>query len=166
MADTVSEHNPRSRQRAAEALRRLPWLTEAQAALGWGIILILIALLGAIYLNQVSRIAITGRTVQRLQNELDILKRENAGLEKDIAAGQALEQLEARAVQFGFVRAQSENTEYLVIPGYPEETSVSTPAPPAVTEASVPAPQSLREAIWLLIQQRLGNLERGESIEQ
>ncbi len=165
MVETVSEHNPRSRQRAAEALRRLPWLTEAQAALGWGIVLVLIALLGAIYLNQVSRIAITGRTVQQLQNELDTLKRENATLEKDIASTQSLELLEARAVQLGFVRAQAESIEYLVIPGYPETLGPDpTPAAPVVESAA--PPESMREALWLLLQQRLGGLERGESVEQ
>ncbi len=61
---TVSDPISNARQRAAEALKKLPWLTEAQAALGWGIILILIALLGAIYLSQTSRIAIVGRLVQ------------------------------------------------------------------------------------------------------
>ena len=47
-----------------EQLKRLGWLTEAQAVLGWGVILILVALVGAIYLNQASRIASVGRRVQ------------------------------------------------------------------------------------------------------
>ena len=64
-----------------ESAKRLTWLTEAQAVLGWGIILVLVAVLGTIYLSQASQIAVTGRRVQIRQNELDTLKRENAAME-------------------------------------------------------------------------------------
>ena len=51
-----------------EQLKRLNALTEAQAALGWGVILLLAALLGTVYVSQASRIATVGRRVQILQN--------------------------------------------------------------------------------------------------
>ena len=67
-----------SMRQKREKVKRLNWLTEAQAAIGWGIILVLVAVLGTIYLNQASHIAVTGRRVQMMQNELDTLKRDNA----------------------------------------------------------------------------------------
>lgn len=164
MATIVTDPTPNARQRISEAVKRLPWLTEAQAALGWGIILILVALLGAIYLHQTSRIAITGRQIQILQSNLDDVKRENSMIEFDIAAAQSLERLEARGVALGFVRAQAEDIQYLIVPGYPE----ATPTPPLATiqmeEPFVPA-QSMSEAFWLLLTNRISDLVEGESSE-
>lgn len=165
MATIVTDPTPNARQRISEAVKRLPWLTEAQAALGWGIILILVALLGAIYLHQTSRIAITGRQIQILQSNLDDIKRQNSMIEFDIAAAQSLERLETRGVALGFVRAQAEDIQYLIVPGYPE----ATPTPPAaiiqLEEPFVPA-QSMSEAFWLLLTNRISDLVQGESSEQ
>lgn len=162
---TVSDPLSNARQRAGEALKKLPWLTEAQAALGWGIILVLIALLGAIYLSQTSRIAIVGRRVQLLQNDLDNLKRQNAEIETDIATAQSLGRLEAEARQLGFVPAQADNIEYLVVPGYPTTANENrSGAAPPDTPPRHP-PQSMSEALWLLIKTELGSLAQGESGE-
>ena len=104
-----------------EQLKRLNALTEAQAALGWGVILVLAALLGTVYVSQASRIASVGRQVQILQNELTELKRQNNDLERDIAAAQALDRLQAEAVRLGFVEADPDDIEYIIVPDYPVE---------------------------------------------
>ncbi len=51
-------------KRKRDTNKRLSWLTEAQAAVGWGIILVLVAILGTVYLNQASKTAVAGRRVQ------------------------------------------------------------------------------------------------------
>jgi hypothetical protein len=94
-------------------------LTEAQAAAGWGVIVVLGALLGAIYLNQASKIATIGRRVQMEQNELDEVKRANAELERQIAEAQSLERLDAEARRLGFVPSTPADIDYVVIPQYP-----------------------------------------------
>jgi cell division protein FtsL len=149
-----------NRQSKKEQRRHRFWLTEAQAALSWGIILALGALLGTIYLYQASRIAGVGRHVQELQNELDNVKRVNAELEREIAEGQSLERLQSEAERLGFVRARPEDIEYLVIPDYPTAVSQIT-APPA------PEPPPPMETIWEALvrafQSSVNNLVRGES---
>ena len=102
MATPEEQPRPKPRQ-ARELARRLGLLTEAQAAAGWGVIVVMGALLGAIYLNQASKIATIGRRVQMEQNELDEVKRANAELEQQIAAAQSLERLDTKARQLGFV---------------------------------------------------------------
>ena len=160
----MSDPVPSARQRAAEALKKLPWLTEAQAALGWGIILILIALLGAIYLSQTSPTAIVGRRIQALQEELDNLKQSNGELESAIATAQSLDRLENEARRLGFVPPRSEEIEYLVVPGYPVmENAGISPTPNAIIRKP---PHTMREAIWLLLKATFGNLVQGESGEQ
>ena len=94
-----------SRHKIRAQLRKLSWLGETQAALGWGVILIIGALVGTLYVSQASRIAERGRTTQRLQFDLENIKRENAELEREIAEAQSLELLAERAREQGFVRS-------------------------------------------------------------
>lgn len=89
----TAEATPGKRERK-ERRRSLVWLTEAQAALGWGALMVLAAVLGAIYLSQTSRIASVGRTVQDLQAQLDEVKRQNATFEREIAEAQSLDRLQ------------------------------------------------------------------------
>jgi hypothetical protein len=146
-----------------ELARRLGWLTEAQAVAGWGVILVLAALLGAIYLNQASRIATIGRRIQIQQSELDELKRVNGELEREIAEAQSLERLQAEAVRLGFIPAQSDNIEYIVIPGYPLEESAPQAAVPDTGPAVPPA--TAREAVWLALQAAGSALIQGSAHE-
>ena len=154
-------------KRKRDTNKRLTWLTEAQAAVGWGIILVLVAILGTIYLSQASRTAVAGRRVQIRQNELDTLKRENAGLEKEIAEAQSLTDLQSKAQAMGFVQAQPENIEYLLIPDYPAETAVAPiiSATPDVAE-TVPPPDTMEEALSLAFQASVSSLIEGSAGEQ
>jgi hypothetical protein len=136
------------------------WLTEAQAALSWGVILFLAALVGAIYLFQASRIASVGREVQGLQWELDEVKRVNNELERDIAEAQSLDRLEEEIKALGFIRARPEDVEYLVIPDFPAEKVVAD----ADETVSIKDPvESIGEALWLSIESSINDLIRGES---
>lgn len=148
------------RQSKKEKRRNRFWLTEAQAALSWGIILALGALLGTIYLYQASRIATVGRHVQDLQNELDDVKRVNAELEREIAEGQSLDRLQSEAQRLGFVTARPEDIEYLIIPDYP--TAINQGAP--LEEPDPPPPvETIGEALKIAFQSSVNDLVRGES---
>jgi cell division protein FtsL len=164
MVQESAEPKRRTRPKKAEQVRRLVRLTETQAALGWGVILILVALLGAIYLNQASRIASIGRRVQTLQIQVDNVKRENASMEREIAESQALDRLQREAVRLGFRRARAEDIEYVVVPDYPALV-------PAVSRARRPAPpppppepvERIQDALWLAVRASVTDLMRGES---
>jgi cell division protein FtsL len=143
-----------------EKRRNRFWLTEAQAALSWGIILALGALLGTIYLYQASRIATVGRHVQDLQNELDEVKRINSELDRQIAESQALERLQSEAQRLGFVHARPEDIEYLIIPDYPtaiNQTMVLEKPPPP------PPIETISEGLLAAFQSSVNDLVRGES---
>lgn len=162
--EQASRSPKNSARRARERARRIGWLTEAQAALGWGVILILAALLGAIYLNQASRIAAVGRRVQFLQNDLDNLRRVNASLERQIAEAQSLERLQQEAIRLGFREARAEDIEYIVVPGYPPEAGgepaalTATPAP-----VTAPPPETMQEVLWLVLRRSVNDLIQGEA---
>lgn len=149
-----------SRKAKKERKKSILWLTEAQVALSWGVLLTLAALVGAIYLYQTSRIAESGRRVQILQNELDKTKQENIELERDIAEAQSLGRLQEDALKLGFTRASPGDVEYVVIPDYPEAPLVVTT--PESNVQREPA-DNMVEAIWLAIQNSVGDLIHGES---
>lgn len=149
-----------------DQVKRFHALTEAQAALGWGVILILAALVGAIYLSQASRTASVGRRIQVLQNDLDILKQENARLERSIAEAQQLDRLQQEAARLGFVPAHTDDIEYLMIPNYPAAAPIPTILDaPAETAVAPPPPQTIQEAIWLSIRQQISHFVEGEANE-
>ncbi len=156
-----------SARQARDLAKRFSRLTEAQAALGWGIILFLAALLGAIYLSQISQIASVGRTVQFLQADLVELKRENAASARQIAEAQSLSRLQEEAIRRGFTAAETDEIEYVIVPDYPADDEVSTVlmATPVPTAVPIP-PQTMHEAIWSSLYVRWSNLIRGESSVQ
>jgi cell division protein FtsL len=142
------------------------WLTEAQAALSWGVILALLAVLGAVYLYQASRTAGAGRRVQSLQSEIDDVKRVNAALERDIAEAQSLERLQAEAITQGFVRPPSEEIEYIVVllnkvTEVPFEAEVPSAEPSRMV--GLGPIETINEALWLLFRSSIGDFIQGES---
>lgn len=156
----MSSKKDSKRQSKKEKRRNRFKLTEAQAALSWGIILALGALLGTIYLYQASNIASVGRRVQQLQSELDEVKRDNAELEREIAEGQSLERLQSEAQRLGFVRARPEDIEYLIVPDYP--TAINQ-GPPLEAPDPPPPIETIVEAIRIALQNSINDLVRGES---
>jgi len=169
MATPEEKPRPKPRQ-ARELARRLGMLTEAQAAAGWGVIVVLAALLGAIYLNQASRIATIGRRVQMEQNDLDEFKRANADLERQIAEAQSLSRLDEEARRLGFVPSTPADIDYVVIPQYPTEPAdAATIIPPTTTtepEEPPAPPETLWQAIALAVRDLGIDLTRGETREQ
>lgn len=149
-----------------DQFKKLNKLTEAQAALGWGVVLILATLLGTIYLTQASRTATVGRRVQVLQNELIDLKRENAALEQHIAEAQALDRLQAEALRKGFIPANPDDVTFLIVPDYPVEEGYDPFADvPQVT--AVPQPiNTIEEALYFYFTGQLNEFMRGEAREQ
>jgi hypothetical protein len=149
-----------------DQISRLRALTEAQAVLGWSVILVLGALVGTIYVNQASQIASVGRRVQILQNDLSELKRENAMMERQIAEAQKLERLKAEAVSLGFIPADSEDIEYIIVSDYPleiDENFVLEPLPTAVPLP--PPPETISEAFLLSLRGRISGFVEGGASE-
>lgn len=149
-----------------DQISRIRTLTEAQAVIGWGVILVLAALVGTIYVNQASQIASVGRRVQILQNELSDLKRENAARERQIADAQKLERLQAAAISLGFVPANPDDIEYIIIPNYPVEVDDALLLEPLPTAVPLPPPpETMSEAILLNLRGRIRGFVQGGANE-
>ena len=160
-AETVpSRTRPKRTQGKKAKRRKLLWLTEAQAAVGWAVLLLMGAVLGAIYLHQTSGIAETGRTVQRLQFEVDEMKRANSKLELEIADAQSIERLLHEALKAGFMFAVPEDIEVLLVEGFPVGGKIGG------QNGAGSQPNEIETAFEALIRaltSRIGGLSRGEA---
>jgi hypothetical protein len=95
---------------------------------------------------------------------LDILKRENAALERQIAEAQSLERLQREALRLGFVQAQSDQIEYIVVPDYP--VPPDTVEPVVTPTVSGPPPETIGDVLWLSLRHSISNMIYGEASEQ
>lgn len=154
----------KSARQTRELVRRLGKLTEAQAAMGWGVILLIIMLVGAIYLNQSSKVAAVGRHVQQLDYELSQIQRVNAQISREIAEAQSLSRLHEEMNRMGFVPSTAADTEYMVIPDYPE-AAASPVLMPIQSEKPVRSVETMRDALGIVVRDYLDDLMRGESGE-
>lgn len=157
----MSAHVARQRPKTKKDRRqRLLWLTEAQAALGWAVLLALAAVLGAIYLHQTSGIARVGRTVQGLQFQLDEVKRANNDLELDIARAQSINRLKEDSESLGFVPATPEDIDYFVIHDYPAQRESTESAAQLLEPVVI---DTAAEALFRALTSRIGDPGRGEA---
>lgn len=69
-------------------------------------LVVVLALVAALYLMLVSQTAAQGRHIQQLQTELFRLQRENEQLEVEVAAMSSVARLRVRAIELGFVPAE------------------------------------------------------------
>ena len=154
----------KSSRQTREIARKLRKLTEVQAAVGWGLILLVMALLGVIYLNQSSKIAAVGRQVQELRSEINNVQRENSQIERDIAEAQSLIRIQDEAEKMGFVFAESISVEYLVIP--PFTTVTDSPDERQIQNQSGTHPvETIQDALMITLRSAINDLMEGESGE-
>ena len=121
-------------------LRQAPWRTQAQGSSLVLAVVVLVAVIGALYLAQASRTAAAGRRLQELKSQRQRLEQQNAQLRAEIAALQSVPRLTREAEAEGFHQATASEVQYLVVRG------VAPPPNPDIIElpytAATPAPQS------------------------
>ena len=87
-------------------------------------------------------------------------------LSRQIAEAQSLERLEQEAIRLGFVVAQPEDIEYVLVPDYPAAPGEPAPVTPTPAAVISTPPETAREALWLTFQAGIGDLIHGEASEQ
>ena len=120
-----------------QALRQAPWRTQTQATSLVMATVIMVAVIGALYLAQVSRTAATGRRLQELEAKRQVLEQQNAQLRAEIAALQSVPRLISDAERQGFHMVEPKNVEYLKVENAAQPPAVA-PAPPLPVEEMVP----------------------------
>jgi len=121
-----------------QALRQAPWRTQAQATSLLMALVIVVAVIGAMYLAQASRTAAAGRRLQELEAQRLILEQQNDQLRAEVASLRSVPRLIAQAEAVGYHAATTQDLEYMPMQGAAPSISV-TPTPSTTTPELAPA---------------------------
>lgn len=153
---TIPQAKARGRSRMQRNFSK--WLENAQAALGWAVILGILAIASGVYLHQVSQTALIGRSAELLDYELASLRYENNQMRQEITFQQSLDVMEQRTLQDGdrFVRPVVTAEEYIrvVVP------SSEAPPPPVIVSIERP-PERFADALRIHLANFINTLGRG-----
>lgn len=99
-------------------LDRSRWRPQRQALALATLGLFVAIIMGALYLSQSASTSGIGRQLEELIIERDNLEQTNEQLRAEIAGLQSMPRLEQRAADLGFLPAENDDIEYLVVDGY------------------------------------------------
>jgi cell division protein FtsB len=103
----------------SHCIKRNQRVLEGRATAGMLIILVVLSLLGWIYLSQASHVATTSRRVQELEGQKNKLHEENLRLMSEIATLESVSRLDERARELGFVEADLQEADFLLVQDIP-----------------------------------------------
>ncbi len=99
----------------AHTLKRSRQRLHMRSLTGWAIVLVVVAIVGALQLSQASQAASDGRKIEQLKARQAQLERQNAELEAEVTRLRDPRRLEQRARELGFVPANGSQIEYLPV---------------------------------------------------
>lgn len=104
-----------------KSFKQAQWRRHRQITVPILVIVFALAMFGAIYLSETSRAAVTGRHVQQLRRQVEIIGYENDLIHADNAYLESASLLMDKASQLGYVPLQLDQIEYLFVPGFDHE---------------------------------------------
>jgi cell division protein FtsL len=136
----------------ANAYSQTPWRRQIQILGLFSLVLVLVALVAGIYLNVTARASTVGREIQDLQREIEALQKDNADLQARLAQLNSAGEMEARARSLGFQRVNTDETVYMVVPGYTGRQPVilaPSTSPDLVSAPMLPPQYTESLFVWL-----------------
>ncbi len=106
------------------AYRVAPWRVQRQWIGNALLIVVVFAMVAALYLTVTSRTAIAGREIQDLTEAINYSRQVSSDLQTQLAALTSAASMEKRALAMGFRPAEPKELEYLVVPGYVRHDAV------------------------------------------
>jgi len=133
------------------AYKQAPWRVQRQYVGAFLLIIVVVSLVSALYLDVTARSALAGREIQDLQVEITTLQRMNADLETELAGLTSSSVMQQRALELGYRPVKPGELDYVFVPGYvaPEPDILL-----AAVDTALPAyhlPQDYSESLleWL-----------------
>jgi cell division protein FtsL len=139
-------------QSITHAYNQVPWRKQQGILVLFLLILVFIALVASLYLPVTARATTIGNEIQETLSEIAVLEREITSLEAYLADLQSVHKMEARARQLGFEPVQTDQTLYLLVPGYmPRAEVVIAPTGQAPVVSAEVKPAEFTEPLlpWL-----------------
>mgnify|MGYP001011337606 FL=1 len=107
------------------AYRVAPWRVQRQWIGNALLVVVVFAMVAALYLNVTSRTAIAGREIQDLTDSIAASQQVSSDLQTQLANLTSAEVMQQRAKEMGFRPVEPVELEYLVVPGYVAKDAVN-----------------------------------------
>jgi hypothetical protein len=143
------------------AYTQAPWRVQRQ----WVSIFLLIVLgfgmIATLYLTVTSQAAIVGREIQDLRLEIVQTENTNADLQTQLARLTSKNEVELRAYAMGFRPVESEDLEYLYVPGYIKPEGAELAAAPELQPSAPSIPPEYTQSLLDWLDESLQTPNRG-----
>lgn len=100
------------------AYKQAPWRVQRQYVGAFLLILIVLALVAALYLDVTSRTALAGREIQGLRFEITAIQRSNADLETELGSLTSTVVMQQRALELGYRPVKPGELDYVSVSGF------------------------------------------------
>ncbi len=133
------------------AYRIAPWRIQRQWLGNALLLVVVLAMVVALYLNITSQTAVAGRQIQELNAAIIISQQQSSDLQTQLASLTSASAMEQRALELGFRPVEADELEYLVVPGYvaPQPVNLSSEVMPQLTALTIPPEYNQSLLDWL-----------------
>ena len=133
------------------AYRVAPWRVQRQWIGNALLVVVVLAMVAALYLNVTSRTAIAGREIQDLNDSIASSKQVSSDLQTQLAGLTSASSMEKRAREMGFRPVEPAELEYLVVPGYVARVAIdlSSSSPSQLNALTIPPEYNQSLLDWL-----------------
>ncbi|MCL4272849.1 MAG: hypothetical protein QY328_17880 [Anaerolineales bacterium] len=133
------------------AYRIAPWRIQRQWLGNALLLVVVLAMVAALYLNITSQTAVAGRQIQELNAAIIISQQQSSDLQTQLASLTSASAMEQRALELGFRPAEADELEYLVVPGYValQPVNLSSEVMPQLTALTIPPEYNQSLLDWL-----------------
>lgn len=133
------------------AYRVAPWRVQRQWIGNALLVVVVLAMVAALYLNVTSRTAIAGREIQDLTDSIAASQQVSSDLQTQLAGLTSAESMEKRAREMGFRPVEPVELEYLVVPGYVARAAIdlSSSSPSQLNALTIPPEYNQSLLDWM-----------------
>ena len=129
------------------AYKQAPWRVQSQYVGAFLLVVIVSAMVAALYLQVTAGAARAGREIQEMRFEITTIQRANADLETQLANLTSTTEMERRALELGFRPVKPGELDYVAVPGFVAPEPAILLAAEDVTEYSLPLPAEYSQSL-------------------
>ncbi len=144
------------------AYKVAPWRVQRQWIVSALLAVVALAMVATLYLDVTSQAAIAGREIQSLNVAITQSQQVSGDLQTQLASLTSASVMEQRALDLGFRPVESDEVEYVIVPGY------TAPEPAILSYASLPQLSALtirpeyNESLFDWVDERILSSARGQ----
>jgi len=129
------------------AYKQAPWRVQRQYVGAFLLVVIVSAMVAALYLQVTAGAARAGREIQEMRFEITTIQRANADLETQLANLTSTTEMERRALELGFRPVKPGELDYVAVPGFVAPEPAILLAAEDVIEYSLPLPAEYSQSL-------------------